>query len=138
MAALNREEWEALCDGCGLCCLNKVEDEETGALTFTSVACDLFNCDSCTCNDYQNRKVKIPDCVSFTMGNLRQIDWLPPTCAYVLRGNDKPLHPWHYLLSGSRATVHEVGVSAMGKVTAFERDVPLDDYELHPLELPKG
>lgn len=138
LTQLNSEEWEALCDGCGLCCLNKVEDEETGALTFTSVACDLFNCTACNCVDYPNRKNRIPDCVSFTPGSLKEIDWLPPSCAYVLREQGKPLHNWHYLISGSRTSVHEAGVSAKGKVTAFEKDVPLEDYELHAIVLPRG
>ncbi|MES2905727.1 MAG: YcgN family cysteine cluster protein [Pseudomonadota bacterium] len=138
LADLNRKEWEALCDGCGLCCLNKVEDEETGVLTFTSVACNLFDCQACNCTDYTNRKARVPDCVSFNTRNLKQIDWLPPTCAYALRAQGKPLHTWHYLISGSHESVHEAGISARGKVTAYERDVELDDYELHALELPKG
>ncbi len=139
LETLNRAEWEALCDGCGLCCLNKVEDTDTGTLTFTSIACDLFDCKSCRCTDYKHRKQRVPDCVSFSKKNMKELDWLPPTCAYVLRHLGKPLFDWHYLISGSRESVVEAGISARGKVTAFERDVPdLDDYEKHAMELPKG
>lgn len=139
LAELNRGEWEALCDGCGLCCLNKVEDMDTGKLTFTSIACDLFDCKACKCTDYSHRKKRVPDCVSFTPGNVKDLDWLPPTCAYVLRDQGKPLFKWHYLISGSFDTVHEAGISARGRVTAYEREVPdLDDYDKHAIELPKG
>lgn len=135
---LNKTEWETLCDGCGLCCLNKVEDEESGVLTFTSVACNLFESGACRCTDYKRRQKRVPDCVSFSLEKLKEIDWLPPTCAYVLRDQNKPLYKWHHLISGSRESVHEAGISARGKVTAFERDVELEDYELHAIELPKG
>jgi uncharacterized cysteine cluster protein YcgN (CxxCxxCC family) len=139
LAELNAKEWEALCDGCGLCCLNKVEDAETAKTTFTSIACNLFDCTACRCKDYAHRKTRVPDCVSFTTRNVKQLDWLPPTCAYVLRSQNKPLYDWHYLISGSHETVHQAGISARGKVTAFERDVPdVDDYEKYEMELPKA
>jgi uncharacterized cysteine cluster protein YcgN (CxxCxxCC family) len=139
LAELNSQEWEALCDGCGLCCLNKLEDEDTGVLTFTSIACNLFDCENCRCTDYKHRKKRVPDCVSFDPGNVKDLDWLPPTCAYVLRDQGKPLYDWHYLISGSKESVHEAGISARGKVTAFERDVPdLNDYDLHAITLPKA
>ena len=136
LSDLTRKEWEALCDGCGLCCLNKLEDEETGKMTFTSVACNLLDGTACRCGDYKNRKARVPDCVSFTPGNLKDLDWLPPTCAYVLRDQGKPLYDWHYLISGSTETVHEAGISARGKVTAHEKDVPEEAWEDHAIELP--
>jgi uncharacterized protein len=131
---LSQPEWEALCDGCGLCCLNKLEDEDTGKVTFTTIACDLLDCGTCRCGDYANRKAKVPDCVSFTPGNLKDLDWLPSTCAYVLRDEGKPLHNWHYLISGSRESVHEAGISARGRATAHEKDIPFEEWEEHELK----
>jgi uncharacterized protein len=112
--SLNREEWEALCDGCGKCCLHKLEDEATGALHATNVACRLLDRTSCRCSNYKLRRVFVPDCVRLDAAKMREIDWLPSTCAYRLRGEGKPLPAWHYLVSGSRETVHEAGVSVRG------------------------
>src|SRR3984885_6585525 len=123
LAELSPHEWEALCDGCGLCCLHKLEDEDTGKITFTSIACDLLNCETCGCGDYKTRKKRVPDCVSFTPGNLKDLDWLPPTCAYVLREQGKPLFAWHYLISGSPVSVHEAGFSPSGQSTDLYRCV---------------
>ena len=114
LESLDRAEWEALCDGCGKCCLHKLEDEETGELHPTNVACRLLDRRSCRCKDYRNRKAHVPDCVRLTLGNLWGIDWLPSTCAYRLRAEDKPLLAWHYLISGDRETVHEAGMSVRG------------------------
>ena len=114
LEALDRPEWEALCDGCGKCCLHKLEDAETGELHATNVACRLLDRRAARCNDYRNRKAHVPDCVRLTLGNLWGIDWLPSTCAYRLRAADKPLFDWHYLISGDRETVHEAGMSVRG------------------------
>lgn len=114
LETLDRAEWEALCDGCGKCCLHKLEDEETGELFPTNVACRLLDRRSCRCGDYRNRKAHVPDCVRLTLGNLWGIDWLPSTCAYRLRADDKPLFDWHYLISGDRETIHEAGMSVRG------------------------
>ena len=111
---LDRAEWEALCDGCGKCCLHKLEDEETGELFPTNVACRMLDRRSCRCSDYRNRKAHVPDCVRLTLGNLWGIDWLPSTCAYRLRADDKPLFDWHYLISGDRETIHHAGMSVRG------------------------
>jgi uncharacterized cysteine cluster protein YcgN (CxxCxxCC family) len=112
--SLDRAEWEALCDGCGKCCLHKLEDDETGLLHATNVACRLLDRTSCRCSNYKLRRVFVPDCVRLDMKGLREIDWLPSTCAYRLRGEGKPLPDWHYLVSGSRETVHEAGMSVRG------------------------
>jgi uncharacterized protein len=112
--SLDREEWEALCDGCGKCCLHKLEDERTGALHATNVACRLLDRTSCRCSNYKLRRVFVPDCVRLDAAKMREIDWLPQTCAYRLRGEGKPLADWHYLVSGSRETVHEAGISVRG------------------------
>jgi len=112
--SLNREEWEALCDGCGKCCLHKLEDERTGALQATNVACRLLDRTSCRCSDYKMRRVFVPDCVRLDAASMKDIDWLPATCAYRLRGEGKPLADWHYLVSGDRESVHRAGISVRG------------------------
>jgi uncharacterized cysteine cluster protein YcgN (CxxCxxCC family) len=112
--SLDRQEWEALCDGCGKCCLHKLEDDQTGELHATNVACRLLDRTSCRCSNYKLRRVFVPDCVRLDAANLGKIDWLPSTCAYRLRAEDKPLHEWHYLISGDRETVHEAGISVRG------------------------
>lgn len=126
--SLDREEWEALCDGCGKCCLHKLEDEVTGELFPTNVACKLLDRHACRCSNYKMRKALVPDCVRLDMKQLREIDWLPSTCAYRLRGDGKPLPDWHYLVSGSRETIHEAGMSVRGW-TISEDDA--GDLELH-------
>lgn len=111
---LDRGEWEALCDGCGRCCLHKLEDEETGELYPTNVACRLLDRRSGRCTDYKHRRKRVADCVTLDRKKLDSLDWLPETCAYRLRAAGKPLLEWHYLISGSRETVHEVGQSTRG------------------------
>jgi uncharacterized protein len=114
LESLDRAEWEALCDGCGKCCLHKLEDSETGELHPTNVACRLLDRRTARCRDYKNRKAHVPDCVRLTIGNLWGIDWLPSTCAYRLRAADKPLYDWHYLISGDPESVHRAGISTRG------------------------
>ena len=111
---LNREEWEALCDGCGKCCVHKLEDEETGELFPTNVACRLLDRTTCRCTDYKLRRVFVPDCVRLDAASMKGIDWLPSTCAYRLRAEDKPLHDWHPLVSGDPESVHAAGMSVRG------------------------
>ncbi len=114
LGELSRAEWEALCDGCGKCCLHKIEDEETGRIYGTNVACKLLDRHSCRCTNYRGRKAFVPDCLRLTADQVGKLEWLPSTCAYRLRGEGKPLPPWHYLMSGSRETVHEAGISVRG------------------------
>ena len=120
-------EWESLCDGCGRCCLVKLEDEDTGKIYFTDVACQLFQSGACRCADYENRQQKVSDCIKLTPQEVRTLKWLPPTCAYKLVAEGKDLKWWHPLVSGSPETVHEAGVSVRGRVRAFEDDVPVED-----------
>jgi uncharacterized cysteine cluster protein YcgN (CxxCxxCC family) len=114
LAALHGGPWEALCDGCGRCCVHKLEDEETGALYPTNGACKLLDRRNGRCLDYANRKRLVADCVKLDRKNLSNLDWLPETCAYRLRAAGEPLRDWHYLISGSRETVHEAGQSTRG------------------------
>ncbi|HEX8839010.1 MAG TPA: YcgN family cysteine cluster protein, partial [Sphingomicrobium sp.] len=106
LASLDQGQWEALCDGCGRCCLHKLEDEETGLLYSTNVACKMLDRRHGRCLDYKNRKKLVADCVKLDRKNLGGLDWLPSTCAYRLRAAGEPLREWHYLISGSRETVH--------------------------------
>jgi uncharacterized cysteine cluster protein YcgN (CxxCxxCC family) len=114
LAALDRGQWEALCDGCGKCCLHKLEDEETGELFATNVACRLLDRATAQCSDYRHRRAYVPDCVRLTSGNVDTIDWLPSTCAYRLRAEGKPLFDWHYLVCGDRDAVRRAGQSVAG------------------------
>ena len=114
LAKLDRGQWEALCDGCGKCCIHKVEDEDTGELTATNVACRLLDRASGRCSDYRNRRVYVSDCVRLSPGNVVSIDWLPATCAYRLRAAGEPLPEWHYLVCGDREAVHRAGQSVRG------------------------
>ena len=128
---LDRGQWEALCDGCGRCCLHKLEDEETGILYPTNVACKLLDRRSGTCGDYAHRKQRVADCVTLDRAKLDRLDWLPDTCAYRLRADGEPLRDWHYLISGSRETVHQAGQSTRGW-TVSESDA--GELEYHVVE----
>ena len=129
MRAMTRAEWESLCDGCGKCCLHKLEDEETGEIHPTNVACRLLDRRNGLCRDYKNRKRLVPDCVRLTPEKLEELEWLPSTCAYRLVAAGEPLPDWHYLISGSRETVHEAGVSTRGW-TVSEDDAGELEYHL--------
>ncbi|MDQ3246064.1 MAG: YcgN family cysteine cluster protein [Pseudomonadota bacterium] len=128
LAELDRGQWEALCDGCGRCCLHKLEDDETGMLYPTNVACKLLDRRTGQCSDYAKRKSIVDDCVVLEARNLGSLEWLPESCAYRLRAKSKPLPEWHHLISGSRDTVHQAGESTRGW-TVNETDV--DDLEAH-------
>ena len=114
LSELDRGEWEALCDGCGKCCVHKLEDEDTGLLYPTNVACRLLDRRNGRCRDYRHRVQQVADCVVLDRDNLEALDWLPQTCSYRLRAKGDPLPEWHYLISGSRETVHEAGQSTRG------------------------
>ena len=114
LAELDRGEWEALCDGCGRCCLHKLEDEDTGEFHPTNVACRLLDRGNGRCTDYKNRRKLVPDCVALDRRSLGKLEWLPESCAYRLRAAGDPLPDWHYLISGSRETVHSQGHSTRG------------------------
>ncbi|MHB2169876.1 YcgN family cysteine cluster protein [Alsobacter sp. R-9] len=127
LEAMTPQQWESLCDGCGRCCLVKLEDEETGAIHATDVACRLFDAGTCRCWDYENRTTVVPDCVGLTPEAVRTLRWLPPTCGYRLVAEGKDLPAWHPLVSGRPESVAEAGVSVRGRVHAGEDDVTLDE-----------
>ena len=131
---LTRAEWEALCDGCGKCCLHKAEDEDTGRIYPTNVACRLLDRHSGQCTNYPDRRRFVPDCVRLTMLNVRSLPWLPETCAYRRRAEGLPLPQWHYLLSGDREAVHRAGASVIGKAISEIYAGPLE----HHIILPDG
>jgi len=118
MAEMSPSEWESLCDNCGKCCCIRLEDEVTGDIYITDVACKLFDPASCKCTDYANRSQKVPDCVTLTKDNVAQLKWMPRTCAYRLISEGKDLPDYHHLISGSRDTIHEVGMSVQDAVTS--------------------
>ena len=128
LAELDRGEWEALCDGCGRCCVHKLEDEETGLLYATNVACRLLDRRNGRCLDYAHRKARVADCVQLSADNLAALEWLPDSCAYRLRAEDKPLPEWHYLVSGSRETIHEAGQSTRGWTVSEDDAGELEDH----------
>ena len=115
------DEWEALCDGCGKCCLIRLEDEDNGDIYNTDVHCKLFDNSKCQCSDYQNRRDKVPDCVKLDRDNIYELSWLPNTCAYRLIAENKPLYNWHYLVNGSHELMHSMGYSVREKTISETR-----------------
>ncbi|MBI6630212.1 YcgN family cysteine cluster protein [Pontibaca salina] len=133
---MTRREWEALCDGCGKCCLNKLEDEDTGEIELTRVACRLL--DDCTslCAHYEIRHQFVPECIVLRPSTLeKNLYWMPQTCAYRLLWEGKPLYDWHPLISGDPESVHRAGVSLRGQ-TVSEFDTPEEDWEDYIIEEP--
>ena len=127
LEAMTDAEWESLCDGCARCCLVKLEDEDTGILYPTDVGCTLLDGESCRCRDYALRQAKVPDCVKLTAQTVREIPWLPSTCAYRLLAEGRDLYWWHPLVSGTPETVHVAGVSVRGRVSGSEDDFTLGE-----------
>ncbi len=121
-------QWESLCDGCGRCCLNKLEDEDTGEIEWTLIACRLLDEESCRCTDYAHRSDLVPDCLRLTPEKVRTLPWLPASCAYRLIAEGSDLYWWHPLVSGDRETVHLAGISVRGR-TLREQDVPLARWD---------
>jgi len=122
-------EWESLCDGCGRCCLNKLEDEDTGEIYYTNVACHLLNLETCACKDYSHRLERVPACIRVETQTAAQIKELPASCAYRRLANGESLPDWHPLISGSPDSVHTAGISVCGRVVS-------EEY-IHPDQLPE-
>lgn len=136
LSRMTRAEWEALCDGCGKCCLNKLEDEDTGEVVLTRIACRLFDDATCRCAQYDIRHQFVPECIVLEPGNLdKNLYWMPETCAYKLLHRGQPLFDWHPLISGDPESVHRAGVS-MKDATLPEFDIPEDEWEDHLIEEP--
>ena len=127
---LSVEQWEALCDGCGRCCLEKLEDEDTGEIHYTNLSCRLLDTERCRCSDYPNRSAVVDTCMQLTAANVANCHWLPDSCAYRLLAAGKDLHWWHPLVSGTRASVHEAGISVRGKCMSEEYVNP-EQFEDH-------
>ncbi len=128
LAEMSRTEWESLCDGCGRCCLHKLEDEDTGEILQTNVCCRLLDTQGCGCTKYMERQRLVPDCLVLTPENVVGLNWMPRTCAYRLLSEGKDLEWWHPLVSGDPDSVHKAGISVRGKVVS-EREA--DDLFQH-------
>ena len=115
LSEMSHDEWESLCDGCALCCMHKVEDEDSAEVFYTDVACRLLDLESCRCSNYPERAKQVAECLTLTLDEPEAFQWLPSTCAYRLLANGDDLAPWHPLISGRPESVHEAGVSIMGR-----------------------
>ena len=123
---MTKYEWESLCDGCGKCCLHKLEDTDTGEVSISNVTCSFLDEETCNCKDYSNREKNVPDCISLDLKNIKKLQWLPETCAYRLIDEGKSLYNWHHLISGSKSTIHEYGMSV--------RDYSINESKLNNAE----
>ena len=125
---MSREQWESLCDGCGKCCVHKLEDEETGEIFPTNVCCRLLDPATARCRDYRNRKALVPECVRLTPDRLSDIDWLPDSCAYLRVHRGQGLPEWHHLITGDRQSIHRAGQSVAGRVISEDQVGDLEDH----------
>ncbi len=136
LAKMNQREWESLCDGCGRCCLNKLEDEDSGEIFYTDVACKLLDLNSCRCSDYSHRVKRVPDCMVLGMDHPEYFIYLPDSCAYRRLHEGKPLPDWHPLLCGDPDSVHRAGISVCGRCISEELIHP-DELEDRIIEFKK-
>lgn len=127
---LTGQEWESLCDGCAKCCLHKLEDADTGEIFYTKVRCRYLDEENCRCTDYANRSVLVPNCIQLSADKLDELGWLPSTCAYRLRAQNKPLPDWHPLVAGDSMALHEAGISIRGRSISDEY-VHADGFDEH-------
>lgn len=130
---MSSDEWESLCDGCGKCCLIKLEDEDSGDIIATDVTCKLLDLGTCRCRHYNERIQHVPDCVTLTPDNIGSLAFMPSTCAYRMLAEGKPLAPWHPLVSGDPNSVHAAGISVLGRAVS-EVGVPDAELEDHVID----
>jgi len=128
LGELTRPEWEALCDGCGRCCLHKLEDEDTGEVLETNVACRLLDTATARCRDYRHRKAFVPDCLRLTPQLVARVPWLPDHCAYKRRADNRPLPGWHKLLTGSDEAMDRAGASVKGRAISEDIAGPIEHH----------
>lgn len=128
LGEMTAAEWELLCDGCGKCCLAKLQDDDSDEVAFTNVACRLLDLETCRCKNYAQRQRHVPACQRLTPANVGAFDWLPSTCAYRLVAAGKDLPWWHHLVSGDPDLVHRLGHSVRGKVVSETKAGPLEHH----------
>lgn len=124
---MTHTEWESLCDGCGRCCLHKLEDDADGRMYYTRVACELLDISTCRCKDYANRQKTVPDCIQLSVEQAHFFDWLPDTCAYRLLAEGEPLPEWHPLITGTPQSVIDAGISVRDVAIAESDDIDLTE-----------
>jgi uncharacterized cysteine cluster protein YcgN (CxxCxxCC family) len=129
LEALSPEEWESLCDGCAKCCMNKLEDPQSGEIHYTNVVCNLLDLQTCQCADYPNRSIRVPECVTLTPQHARELNWMPATCAYRLLASGKDLPTWHPLVTGNRLSMLRAGQHICGRVI-HEKDAGQLEHHL--------
>lgn len=125
---MTHEEWESICDGCGRCCLHKLEDEDTDELHYTNVACRMLDMETCRCRSYQERSELVSDCICITPSSIKAFHWLPPTCAYRLLAEGKTLPEWHPLVSNNPESTQHAGISVRDFAIAETTDVNLENH----------